>query len=85
MVRTKKNVALSKETMLENALKQNNVVDMRLFFQYHNKSDDYWMSAMILGIDNITEKQKISIARKVITSEDALGFFFRKLYGVEDD
>lgn len=58
---------------------------MRLFFQYNNKSDDYWMSAMILGIDNVTEKQKISLARKVITSEDALGFFFRRLYGVEDD
>lgn len=40
---------------------------------------------MILGIDNVTEKQKISLARKVITSEDALGFFFRRLYGVEDD
>lgn len=26
------------------------------FFQYHKKSDDYWMSAMILGIDNVTEK-----------------------------
>ena len=85
MVRSKKSTALNKETMLENALKQDNVVDMRLFFQYHKKSDDYWMSAMILGIDNVTEKQKIRLARMVITNENALGFFFRKLYGVEDD
>lgn len=85
MVRSKKSTALSKETMLENALKQDNVIDMRLFFQYHKKSDDYWMSAMILGIDNVTEKQKIKLARMVITNENALGFFFRKLYGVEDD
>lgn len=85
MVRSKKSTALNKETTLENALKQDNVVDMRLFFQYHKKSDDYWMSAMILGIDNIADKQKIALARRVITDENALGFFFRKLYGVEDD
>ena len=85
MVRSKKSTALNKETILENALKEDNVVDMRLFFQYHNKSDDYWMSAMILNIDNIADKQKIKLARRVITDEDALGFFFRKLYGVEDD
>lgn len=85
MVKARKSTALSKETMLENALKQDNIIDMRLFFQYHKKSDDYWMSAMILGIDNVTEKQKIRLARMVITNENALGFFFRKLYGVEDD
>lgn len=85
MVRSKKSTALNKETTLENAIKQDNVVDMRLFFQYNNKSDDYWMSSMILCIDNITDKQKIKLARRVITDENALGFFFRKLYGVEDD
>lgn len=85
MVRSKKSTALNKKTMLENALKQDNVVDMRMFFQYHNKSDDYWMSSMILCIDNLTDNQKIKLARQVITNEDALGFFFRRLYGVEDD
>ena len=85
MVRSKKSMALNKETTLENALKQDNVVDMRMFFQYHNKSDDYWMAAMILGIDNVTEKQKIRLARMVITNENALGFFFQHLYGVEDE
>ena len=85
MVRSKKSTALNKETTLENAIKQDNVVDMRLFFQYNNKSDDYWMSSMILCIDNITDKQKIKLARRIITDENALGFFFRKLYGVEDD
>ena len=71
--------------MLENALKQSNVIDMRSFFQFYNKSDDYWMSSMILCIDNLTDNQKIKLARQVITNEDALGFFFRRLYGVEDD
>ena len=85
MVKARKSTALSKETMLENALKQDNIIDMRLFFQYHKKSDDYWMSAMILGIDNITEKQKIRLARMVITNENAMGFFFQHLYGVEDE
>ena len=85
MVRSKKSTALNKETMLENALKQSNVIDMRSFFQFYNKSDDYWMSSMILCIDNLTDNQKIKLARQVITNEDALGFFFRRLYGVEDD
>ena len=40
---------------------------------------------MILCIDNLTDNQKIKLARQVITNEDALGFFFRRLYGVEDD
>ena len=85
MVRSKKSTALNKETTLENALKQDNIVDMRLFFQYHKKSDDYWMSAMILGIDNVTEKQKIRLARMVITNENAMEFFFKHLYGVIDE
>lgn len=85
MVRSKKSTALNKETMLENALKQDNVVDMRMFFQYHKKSDDYWMAAMILGIDNVTEKQKIRLARMVITNDNAMGFFFKHLYGVENE
>jgi len=85
MVRSKKSTALSKVTTLENALKQSNVIDMRSFFQFHNKSDDYWMAAMILGIDNITVKQKIRLARMVITNGNAMGFFFQHLYGVEDD
>lgn len=85
MVKSKKSTALNNETKLENALKKDNVVDMRLFFQYNNKSDDYWMSSMILTIDNITDKQKIKLARRIITNEDALGFFFRRLYGVGDD
>lgn len=85
MVRTKKNTALSRETKLDKALKQENVNDMRMFFQYHNKSDDYWMAAMILGIDNVTEKQKIRLARMVITNDNAMGFFFKHLYGVENE
>lgn len=85
MVKARKSTALSKKTMLENALKQDNVVDMRSFFQYRNNSSDYWMSAMILTIKNITDEHKIRLARKVITDEDALGFFFRNLYGVEDE
>lgn len=80
MVRSKKNTALQRETKLDKALKQKNVIDMRLFFQYLNNSDDYWMSAMVLCIDNITKSQKIRLARKIITDEDALGFFFEKLY-----
>lgn len=80
MVRTKKNTALQRETKLDKALKQENVIDMRLFFQYLNNSDDYWMSAMVLCIDNITKSQKIRLARKIITDEDSLGFFFEKLY-----
>ena len=77
--------AIDYENTLENALKQSNVIDMRSFFQFNNKSDDYWMAAMILGIDNTTEKQKIRLARMVITNENAMGFFFQHLYGVEDE
>jgi hypothetical protein len=85
MVKSKKSAALNKETTLENALKQDNVVDMRSFFQFHNKSDDYWMAATILSIDNTTEKQKIRLARMVITNDNAMGFFFKYLYGVENE
>ena len=85
MVKARKSMALSKVNTLENALKQDNVIDMRSFFQFHNKSDDYWMAAMILGIDNTTEKQKIRLARMVITNENAMGFFFQHLYGVENE
>ena len=85
MVKSKKSAALNKETTLENALKQENVVDMRSFFQFHNKSDDYWMAATILSIDNTTEKQKIRLARMVITNDNAMGFFFKHLYGVENE
>lgn len=85
MVKARKSTALSKVNTLENALKQSNVIDMRSFFQFHNKSDDYWMAATILSIDNVTEKQKIRLARMVITNENAMGFFFQHLYGVEDE
>ena len=84
MARSKKSTALSKATMLENALKQDNVIDLRSFFQYRNNSSDYWISAMILTIDNITKEQKIRLACKVIKDKDAFGFFFKNLYGIED-
>lgn len=85
MVRTKKNTALQRENKLNEAIKQENVIDMRSFFDSkQKKEDDYWMAAMVLCIDNVTEKQKIRLARMVITNENALGFFFRKLYNIED-
>lgn len=81
MVRSKKSTALSKVNTLENALKQSNVIDMRSFFDSkQKKEDDYWMAAMVLYIDNITKSQKIRLARKIITDEGALGFFFDQLY-----
>ena len=79
MVKSKKNTA-SKQL-----LNTNNVIDMELFFEYRNNSSDYWMSAMINIIDNLTDKQKIRLARKIITDEDALTFFFRQLYKINED
>ena len=81
MVKTKKSMALSRGTKLDKALKQENVIDMRSFFDSkQKKEDDYWMAAMVLYIDNITKSQKIRLARKIIADEGALGFFFDQLY-----
>lgn len=86
MVRSKKNTALQRENKLNEAIKQENVIDMRSFFDSkQKKEDDYWMAAMILCIDNISTAQKIRIAYKIIRKKAAMNFFFEKLYDVEDE
>jgi hypothetical protein len=84
MVRTKKNTALSRENKLNEALKQENVIDMRSFFDSkQKKEDDYWMAAMVLCIDNISTEQKIRLARKIIRKKAALNFFFDHLHDID--
>ena len=85
MAKVKKSTALSQEKVLERALQAKNIVDMKLFFKYRNKSSEYWMSGMILILDNITTEQKIKLAHKIIKDEDVLAFFFKRLYGVTND
>lgn len=81
MVRSKKNTALQRETQLDKALKQENVIDMRSFFDAkQKKEDDYWMAAMVLCIDNISTAQKIRLAHRTIRKRAAMNFFFEKLY-----
>ena len=64
MRNNRKNTAASKE-LLEKALQQDNVIDMRLFFDAKKEDkSEYWLSAMILCTDNITTAQKIKLARQ---------------------
>ena len=77
---SRKNTAASKE-QLEKALQQDNVVDMRLFFDAKkNHKSEYWLSAMILILDNVTTDQKIKLARQNISDEEVLAFFFERLH-----
>ena len=85
MVRTKKNAALSRENKLNKALKQENVIDMRSFFDSkQKKEDDYWMAAMVLCIDKISTAQKIRLARKIISKKAAMNFFFDHLHFMDE-
>ncbi|MBP5353030.1 MAG: hypothetical protein J6Y91_04620 [Alphaproteobacteria bacterium] len=86
MTKRRKNTSLAKQEALERALQAENVVDMELFFDARKKdSSEYWLSGMILILDHVTTEQKIKLAHKVIKDEDVLAFFFRQLYGMDDE
>jgi len=85
MARVKKNTALSKKKALERALQAENVIDMELFFDARKDSNDYWRSAMIIAINNITREQKIRLAHRVIIDEDAMAFFYKHLFDLDDE
>ncbi|MBO6281777.1 MAG: hypothetical protein J6N49_04505 [Alphaproteobacteria bacterium] len=80
MTKNTKKAAIRQE-QLEKALRAENVVDMRLFFDAKKEQQsEYWLSAMILCTDNITLSQKIRLARQNISDEEVLNFFFERLY-----
>ena len=80
MKNNKKNTAARRE-LLEKALQQDNVVDMRLFFDAKKEhQSEYWLSAMILCTDNITTAQRIKLARQIISDGKVLAFFFERLH-----
>ena len=79
MRNNRKNTAASKE-LLEKALQQDNVVDMRLFFDAKKEDkDEYWKSAIIMNL-SIPFANKIKTADSVIVSEKAYDWFLDKLY-----